>query len=81
VDVLTVIVDRMKESMLRHRLRWVKAHQDEKKSYEDLDKWGRMNCDADKMAEKFRKLMDDSSRSTNDDFCGTLSLHRVVKAF
>jgi hypothetical protein len=59
VDVLTVIIDRMKESTLRHRLRWVKAHQDDKKPYEDLDKWGRMNCDADKMADKFRKLMDD----------------------
>jgi hypothetical protein len=37
----------------------VKAHQDDDKSYEELDLWGRMNCDADKMAEKFRKLMDD----------------------
>jgi hypothetical protein len=37
----------------------VKAHQDDKKPHKDLDKWGRMNCDADKMAEKFRKLMDD----------------------
>jgi ribonuclease HI len=40
VDVLTVIIDRMKESTLQHRLRWVKAHQDDKKPYEDLDKWG-----------------------------------------
>jgi hypothetical protein len=37
----------------------VKAHQDDDKSYEELDMWGRMNCYADKMAEKFRKLMDD----------------------
>jgi hypothetical protein len=37
----------------------VKAHQDDDKSYKELDLWGRMNCDADKMAEKFRKLMDD----------------------
>jgi hypothetical protein len=37
----------------------VKAHQDDDKSYEELDLWGRMNCDADNMAEKFRKLMDD----------------------
>jgi hypothetical protein len=27
--------------------------------YEELDLWGRLNCDANKMAEKFRKLMDD----------------------
>jgi hypothetical protein len=37
----------------------VKAHQDDDKSYEELDLWGRMNWDADNMAEKFRKLMDD----------------------
>jgi hypothetical protein len=48
-----VIVDMMKESTLRHCLRWVKAHQDDKQPYEELDIWGRMNCDADKLAEKF----------------------------
>jgi hypothetical protein len=37
----------------------VKAQQDDDKLYEELDLWGRMNCDADKMAEKFPKLMDD----------------------
>jgi hypothetical protein len=37
----------------------VKAHQDDDKSYKELDLRGRMNCDADKMAEKFWKLMDD----------------------
>ncbi len=37
----------------------MKAHQDDDKPYEELDLWGRMNCNADKMAEKFRKLMDD----------------------
>jgi hypothetical protein len=36
----------------------VKAHQDDKRPYEELDIWGRMNCDADKLAEKFQKLMD-----------------------
>jgi hypothetical protein len=49
----------MKESTLQHRLRWVKAHQDDDKPYKELDLWGRMNCNANKMAEKFRKLMDD----------------------
>jgi hypothetical protein len=29
----------MKESMLHHRLWWVKAHQDDKQPYEDLDFW------------------------------------------
>jgi hypothetical protein len=37
----------------------VKAHQDDKKPYEDLDIWGQMNCDANGLVEKFRKLMDD----------------------
>jgi hypothetical protein len=37
VDIVTVIVDTMKESTLRHRLRWVKAHQDDKRPYEELD--------------------------------------------
>jgi hypothetical protein len=59
VDIVTLIVDRMKESTLRHRLRWVKAHQDDKRPYKDLDLWGRLNCDADKLAESFRQLMDD----------------------
>ena len=61
VDIVTVIVDTMKESTLRHRLRWVKAHQDDKRPYEELNLWGRMNCDADKMAEKFWNLMDDGT--------------------
>jgi hypothetical protein len=63
VDIVTVIVDTMKESMLRHRLRWVKAHQDDKQPYEELDIWGRMNCDADKLAEKFRKLANGQGNS------------------
>jgi hypothetical protein len=37
----------------------VKAHQDDKKPYKDLDTWGQMNCNADGLAEKFRKLLDD----------------------
>jgi hypothetical protein len=55
VDIVTVIVDTMKESTLRHCLRWVKAHQDDKRPYEELDIWGRMNCDADKLAECWEK--------------------------
>jgi hypothetical protein len=37
----------------------VKANQDDKKPYDDLDIWGRMSCDAHRLAEKFRTLMDD----------------------
>ena len=37
----------------------MKAHQDEKKPYADLDIAGRMNCDADELATKFRLRMED----------------------
>jgi hypothetical protein len=37
----------------------VKAHQDDKKPYEDLNIWSQINCVTDGLAEKFRKLMDD----------------------
>jgi hypothetical protein len=39
----------------------VKAHQDNKRPHEDLDLWGWLKCDADKLAEKFQKLMDDGA--------------------
>ncbi len=54
-----MIVDQMKESTLHFCLQWVKAHQDDDKLYKELDLWGQMNCDANKMAEKFWKLMND----------------------
>jgi hypothetical protein len=59
VDIVTVIIKMMKDSTLQHCLQWVKAHQDDKKLYNNLDIWGRINCDADGLAEKFRTLMDD----------------------
>jgi hypothetical protein len=40
VDIITVIVDGMKESTLRHHLCWVKAHQDDKKPYKELNLLG-----------------------------------------
>jgi hypothetical protein len=48
----------MKHSTLQHRLKWVKAHQDDNKRDEELNIWGHLNCNADNMAEKFWKLMD-----------------------
>jgi hypothetical protein len=39
----------------------VKAHQDDKRPYKELNLWGRINCDANKMAEKFWNLMDDGT--------------------
>jgi hypothetical protein len=48
----------MKESTLWHQLQWIKAHQDDKCPYEDLNIWCCMNCDADRIAEKFREWID-----------------------
>jgi hypothetical protein len=59
IDIVTVIVDCLKASSFHHRLRWVKAHHNEKIPYADLDLWGQLNCDADKLAERFWKLMGD----------------------
>ena len=53
-----VIVDLMKTSMLWHHLQWVKAHQDDKRPYGDLDIWGHMNCDTDQVVMKFQGRMD-----------------------
>jgi hypothetical protein len=61
VDILTVIVDRLKSSTLRHRIRWVRSHQDDKRPYNELDVWGRLNCDADRIADKFRQLIDNGT--------------------
>jgi hypothetical protein len=43
----------LNESTLQNQLNWVKAHQDKKKLYKELDIWGWMNCDADKIATTF----------------------------
>jgi hypothetical protein len=48
----------MKETTLWHWLCWVKAHQDNKQPYEDLEIWGHMNCDANWLAEKFHQCID-----------------------
>ncbi len=39
VNIMTIIMDRLKDLTLRHWLWWVKAHQDDKHPYEDLDVW------------------------------------------
>jgi hypothetical protein len=35
-----MIVDQMKEWTLRFHLQWVKAHEDDDKSYKELNLWG-----------------------------------------
>jgi hypothetical protein len=40
INIVTVIVDFLKASTLCHRLQWVKAHQDKKIPYANLDLWG-----------------------------------------
>jgi len=44
---------------LRVRLKWVKSHQDKKKQYSELDIAGRLNVDADRLAEAFRLRMEE----------------------
>jgi hypothetical protein len=58
-DTISIIVERLEELNLRSRLSWVKAHQDEKKQYAELDIAGRMNCDADGLTTNFRLRMED----------------------
>ena len=58
VDTISHVSDRIKASTLCHCLNWVKAHQDDKCPYQDLDIWGCMNCDADKIATRFHARME-----------------------
>jgi hypothetical protein len=58
-DIIGQITDRLDRLTLRIRLQWVKSHQDRKTPYHNLDLPGRMNIDADSLAERFRLLMTD----------------------
>jgi len=58
------IAERLTVSSLHHRLGWVKSHQDRKKLYEDLDMKGRMNVDANALAESFRLKMESGAEKT-----------------
>jgi len=58
------IAERLTESSLHHRLGWVKSHQDQQKPYKDLDMKGRMNVDADALAETFRLKMESGAEKT-----------------
>jgi hypothetical protein len=61
-DIICQIKDRLDRLPLKIHLQWVKSHQDRKTPYNDLDMAGRMNVDADSLAESFR------SRMTEDTF-------------
>jgi hypothetical protein len=56
-DIICQITDRLNRLPLKIRLQWVKSHQDRKTPYSDLDMAGRMNVDADSLAESFRLRM------------------------
>lgn len=58
-DVITVIVERLTAFSLRFRLSWLKAHQNEKNNYQELDMAARMKCDADELAISFRMRTED----------------------
>jgi hypothetical protein len=54
-----MIVDCMKASTLQHHLRWVKSPSGPRETIRRPGYLGRLNCDADKLAKQFQKLMDD----------------------
>jgi ribonuclease HI len=56
-DIICQITDRLDRLPMKIRLEWVKSHQDRKTPYSDLDMAGRMNVDADSLAESFRSSM------------------------
>jgi hypothetical protein len=58
VDIISHVSDQIKASSLCHHLNWVKAHQDDKHPYQELNIWGHMNCDADEIATRFHTCMD-----------------------
>lgn len=58
VDIISHILDWIKASPLHHCLNWVKAHQDDKCLYQELDIWGCMNCNANKIATRLCAQMD-----------------------
>ena len=57
VDIISQITDRLDRLHLKLRLHWVKSHQDLTTPYTSLDIAGRMNIDADHLAERFRRRM------------------------
>jgi len=57
-DIVVHITERLTASSLRHRLGWVKLHQDKQTPYNDLDQKGCMNVDADALADIFRLKME-----------------------
>lgn len=57
-DILACIEATMKELPVRLKLAWVKGHQDKETPYESLPIAGRMNVDADRLAEQFRLRME-----------------------
>jgi hypothetical protein len=52
-DIISQITDRLDHLQMKIHLQWVKSHQDRQTSYHALDIAGRMNIDADSLAEHF----------------------------
>jgi len=57
-DVIAHLTSHLGEMKLRYCTFWVKAHQDDKCPYKELDMLGRMNVDADALVESFRHRME-----------------------
>ena len=66
-DIIVHMKERLDEMMMKIQLHWVKSHQDKSVPYEELGMAGRMNVDADRIAEAFRLRMQSSKETSLDE--------------
>ena len=66
-DIIVHTKERLDEMMMKIQLHWVKSHQDKSVLYEELGMAGRMNVDANRIAEVFRLRMQRSKETSLDE--------------
>ena len=52
-DLLTDIRAKLKKSKITWKWRWIESHQDDHKSFEELDEWSQWNTEVDDIAKAF----------------------------
>ena len=65
-DIIVHTKERLDEMMMKIQLHWVKSHQDKSVPYEELGMAGRMNVDANRIAEAFRLRMQSGEETSLD---------------
>ena len=65
-DLVFEVQQLIKKSPIAWAGRYVPAHQDEKRSWNDLDEWEQLNCKMDSLAKIYWQITDDSDLSTFD---------------